>query len=87
VVVPGLKFDSQVFYVITLAEDDSKLLDFLAGAAVIVAIAVVIYFTGGAALWVTAIGTAGALAIWGAIANSVGGDDLIGRAPAVPVVN
>jgi hypothetical protein len=80
--LPGLKFDSQVFYIITLAEDDSKFLDFLAGAAVIVALAVIIYATGGAALW-TIVGTAGALTIWGAIANSIGEDDLIGRASAL----
>jgi len=80
---PGLRFDSQVFYLVTLAEDDSKLLDFLAGAVVIVGVAAIIYFTGGAALWTTALGTAGALAIWEAVGNNLGEDDLIGRAPAL----
>jgi len=81
--MPDLKFDSQVFYVMTLAEDDSKFLDFLAGAVVIVGVAAIVYFTGGAALWTTALGTAGALTIWGAISNNLGEDDLIGRAPAL----
>jgi hypothetical protein len=81
--VPGLKFDSQVFYIIELMEDDSELEQFLAGAALIVAAAVIIYLTGGAALWTTALGTAGALAIWTAITKSSGEDDTLGRATAL----
>lgn len=81
--VPGVRADSQVFYVIELIEDDSRLADFIAGALLIIAAAVVIYYTAGAALWTTALGTAGSLAIWGAIANDLGEDDLIGMSSAL----
>lgn len=84
--VGGLKFDSQVFYIIELLEDDSKLEQFLAGAVLIIATAVIIYFTAGAALWVTVGGSAAALAIWGAITNDTGEDDLLGKATALATV-
>jgi hypothetical protein len=84
--VGGLKFDSQVFYIIELLEDDSKLEQFLAGAVLIIVAAVIIYFTAGAALWLTVGGSAAALAIWGAITNDTGEDDLLGKATALATV-
>lgn len=78
--VDGLTFDNQVLYLLLSAEDDSFLGGFLAGAAVIVGVAAIIYLSGGAALWQAALGTAGALAIWQPIMSSLGEDDLLGRA-------
>ncbi len=76
--VGNLTFENQVLYILVVAEDDGFLGGFLAGAAVIVGAAAIIYLTGGAALWTTALGTAGALAIWGPIMASLGEDDLLG---------
>lgn len=81
--VGDLKFDSQVFYIIMLLEDDSELEQFLAGAAVIVAAAAIIYFTGGTGFWTTVGGGAAALAIWAAITGDTGEDDLLGKATAL----
>jgi hypothetical protein len=76
----GIGVDDQVLYFITLAEDDGFLGGFLAGAAAIVVVAAIVYFTGGAVLWTSVVGTAAALTIWGAIMSSLGEDDPLGSA-------
>ena len=82
--VRGLRFDSEVVYLVALLEDDGFLGAFLAGAAVLAAVAAIAILTGGGGFLAALGGAAGVVGLWAIIVESAfAGEDLLGRVTLV----
>jgi hypothetical protein len=77
--IDGLSFDSRVIYVVLLAEDDGFLGGYLAGAAVIIGAALIIYATGGAGLLGALGGAALGVGMWAIVMSALDDSDPLGR--------